>query len=79
VKARKGKKIMVGKVIFRQGVRTLEASLDEETHWHCRDADFERLLNESCRLWIGCSADEGLGWQTVSHAAAVLNGEAMYL
>jgi hypothetical protein len=70
---------MVGKVIFRQGVRTLEASLDEETHWHCRDASFERFLNGSCRLWIGCGAEEGLGWQTLSHAAAVLNGEAVYL
>jgi hypothetical protein len=70
---------MVGKVIFRQGMRTLEASLDEETIWHCGDANLERFLNGSCRLWIGCSAEEGLGWQTLGHAAAVLNGEAVYL
>ncbi len=70
---------MVGKVIFRQGMRKLEASLDEETHWHCRDAHFERFLNGSCRLRVGCSAEEGLGWQTLDHAAAVLNGEAVYL
>jgi hypothetical protein len=30
-------------------------------------------------LWIGCGAEEGLGWQTLGHAAAVLNGEAVYL
>ncbi len=70
---------MLGKVIFRQGVKILEASLDEETRWHCRDGNFERFLNDSCRFWAGCRAEEGMGWQTLGHAAAVLNGDAVYL
>jgi hypothetical protein len=69
---------MVGKVIFQQGLQTLEASLDEETCWHCPDAEFERFLNGFCRQGISGNSEEGLGWQTLSQAAAVLNGQAIY-
>jgi hypothetical protein len=70
---------MVGKVIFQQGANRVEASLDEETHWHCSDARWQGFLNDSCRMVGSCSAEEGVGWQTLSHAAAILNGEAVYL
>ena len=69
---------MIGKVVFRKGPETIEALLDEETNWHCRDADCERFLNVSCRFGAGCGAEEGLGWQTLSHAAALVNGEAIF-
>jgi hypothetical protein len=69
---------MVGKVIFQQGVRTLEASLDEETHWHCGDGTWERFLNRFCRLGVSYGADEGQGLQTLCQAAAVLNGQVVY-
>jgi hypothetical protein len=71
-------KTMVGKVIFRQGFQTLEASLDEEAHWHCGDVNWERFLNRFCRLAVSCGDDEGLGWQILCQAAGVLNGQAVY-
>jgi hypothetical protein len=70
---------MVGKVIFQNGSQILEASLDEETHWHCRHVDFERFLNASCRLRVSCNTEDGIAWQTLSHAEAILGGQAVYL
>ena len=69
---------MVGKVVFRQGLILQEASLDEDTNWHCRDVQVERFLNDSCRWIVGCKADEGPGIQALGHAAGVLNGQAIY-
>jgi hypothetical protein len=64
---------MVGKVIIRQGSRILEASLDEETNWHCRDSQLENLLNQTFRWGVGCGDEEGL--RPLCQAAAALNGQ----
>jgi hypothetical protein len=69
---------MVGKIVFRQGPITLEASLDEEINWHCHDAELERFLNHSCRWLVGCNADDGPGIQILCQAAGVLNGQVVY-
>src|SRR5262245_45056693 len=49
---------MLGKVIFRQGPTILQASLDEETSWHCPDAQTENFLNQSFRWAVGCGMEE---------------------
>ena len=67
---------MVGKVIIRQGPRVLEASLDEETNWHCPDTELESFLNEKVRWAVGCGEDEGL--RHLCQAAAVLNGQVVH-
>jgi hypothetical protein len=69
---------MLGKVIFRQGPTTLEASLDEETSWHCQDAQMESFLNQSFRWSAGCGLDESPAVLVLCQAAAVLNGQAVY-
>jgi hypothetical protein len=69
---------MVGKVIFRRGIILQEASLDEDSNWHCRDVHVERFLNESCRWNLGCKTDEGPGIQVLCQAAGVLNGQVVY-
>lgn len=69
---------MLGKVIFRQGPTILEASLDEETSWHCRDAQMEEFLNQSFRWAGGCGLDEGPAMLVLGQAAAVLHGQAVY-
>jgi hypothetical protein len=70
---------MVGKIIFSQGPNVLEASLDEETNWHCRDVLLESFLNQSFRWGAGCALEESAGVQVLCQAAAVLNGQVVYL
>ena len=70
---------MIGKIVFRRGPNRLEAALDEETHWHCRDVEWERFLNESCRFAGHGSAEEALGCHALCQAAGILNGEAIFM
>jgi hypothetical protein len=70
---------MVGKIIFSQGPNVLEASLDEEIHWHCRDTGLEFFLNQSIRWGAGCGMDDTAGMQVLYQAAAVLNGQVVCL
>ncbi len=68
---------MVGKIIFSQGRSVLEASLDEETNWHCHDVELESFLNQTFRWGAGCAIEDAAGMQVLYQAAAVLNGEVV--
>jgi hypothetical protein len=66
---------MIGKVHFQVGERNLEAVLDHDGCWHCRNQRLEEYLNTVSTIRSGCSAEEGFGYQSLHHAADLLMGE----
>ncbi len=69
---------MLGKITFQQGAETIEATLDEESFWHCHDPNLECFLNHSFRSAVACGVDEEFGILALHHAAGALRGEVFY-
>jgi hypothetical protein len=69
---------MIGKVIFQMGETSLEAVLDQDGCWHCRNRRLENYLNTVSAVRSGCTAEEGFGYQSLHHAAALLMGDAIF-
>jgi hypothetical protein len=68
---------MIGKVVFQMGEGSLEAVLDHDGCWHCRNQGLEDYLNRVSSIRSGCSVEDGFGYQSLHHAAALLMGEAV--